>query len=335
MSKSVQSTQSTPPKPRVTVTRRLGLRLFGPILLVAALAGCTSLPDKVARQPSKSLGAAAETPLGRIAKASTADPEQSGFRLMPTGQFALQARIELARRAQRTLDVQYYQIHDDRTGRYLLRTLRDASQRGVRVRLIIDDLYTSGQDPLLLGLDAYPNVEVRLFNPFPAGRQNFLTRFTVNCARLRPRAPAHAQQAVHRRRRDGRGRRAQHRRRILHGQRRRELRRPGHLRHRRDPAAPGCVVRRILEQRPCAAGSRHRQVRSLRRAAAAGLRTHDPGRGGADPARHRNARRARRGRGGRGHRRDRRHARTRGAAAERRARLRPDRQTNSTPARWG
>ena len=164
----------------MTVTRRLGLRLFGPILLVAALAGCTSLPDKVARQPSKSLGAATETPLGRIAKASTADPEQSGFRLMPTGQFALQARIELARRAQRTLDVQYYQIHDDRTGRYLLRTLRDASERGVRVRLIIDDLYTSGQDPLLLGLDAYPNVEVRLFNPFPAGRQNFLTRFTVN-----------------------------------------------------------------------------------------------------------------------------------------------------------
>jgi putative cardiolipin synthase len=149
-------------------------------VLAASLAGCATLPDKVERQPSKAQGAALDTPLGRIAKASTADPEQSGFRLMPTGQFALQARLELARRAQRTLDVQYYQIHDDRTGRYLLRTLRDASERGVRVRLIIDDLYTSGQDPLLLGLDAYPNVEVRLFNPFPAGRQNFLSRFIVN-----------------------------------------------------------------------------------------------------------------------------------------------------------
>jgi putative cardiolipin synthase len=150
------------------------------LVLAAGLAGCTSLPDKVERHPSKAQGAALDTPLGRIAKASTADPEQSGFRLMPTGQFALQARIELAQRAQRTLDVQYYQIHDDRTGRYLLRALRDASLRGVRVRLIIDDLYTSGQDPLLLGLDAYPNVEVRLFNPFPAGRKNFLTRFAVN-----------------------------------------------------------------------------------------------------------------------------------------------------------
>jgi putative cardiolipin synthase len=144
------------------------------------LAGCASLPDKLERPPSKAQAAALDTALGRIAKASTADPEQSGFRLMPTGQFALQARIELARRAQRTLDVQYYQIHDDRTGRYLLRTLRNAAERGVRVRLIIDDLYTSGMDPLLLGLDAHPNAEVRLFNPFPAGRQNFLTRFAVN-----------------------------------------------------------------------------------------------------------------------------------------------------------
>jgi putative cardiolipin synthase len=156
------------------------LRALALLVLTIGLAGCASLPDKVERSPSKAQGAALDTPLGRIAKASTADPEQSGFRLMPTGQFALQARIELARRAQRMLDVQYYQIHDDRTGRYLLRTLRDASERGVRVRLIIDDLYTSGQDPLLLGLDAYPNVEVRLFNPFPAGRKNFLTRFAVN-----------------------------------------------------------------------------------------------------------------------------------------------------------
>ena len=112
-----------------------------------------------------------DTPLGRIAKASTADPEQSGFRLMPTGQFALQARIELARRAQRTLDVQYYQIHDDRTGRYLLRTLRDASERGVRVRLIIDDLYTSGQDPLLHRAGRLPQRRGAAVQPLPGRPQ--------------------------------------------------------------------------------------------------------------------------------------------------------------------
>jgi putative cardiolipin synthase len=155
-------------------------RLAGATIVLLGLAACGTLPQNVERQTSKASGAALDTPLGRIAKASTADPEQSGFRLMPTGQYALQARIELARRAQRTLDVQYYQIYNDRTGRYLLRTLRDAAERGVRVRLIIDDLYTSGQDPLLLGFDAHPNIEVRLFNPFPVGRQNFLTRFAAN-----------------------------------------------------------------------------------------------------------------------------------------------------------
>ncbi|MFO1216360.1 MAG: phospholipase D family protein [Burkholderiaceae bacterium] len=165
-----------PPPPAL----RSWLRLLLPALLLASLLGCAGLPDKVERTNTKAQPAAQDTPLGRIAKASTVDPEQSGFRLMPTGQFALQARLELVRRAQRTLDIQYYQIHDDRTGRYLLRALRDASERGVRVRLIIDDLYTSGEDPLLIGLDAYPNIEVRLFNPFPAGRQNFLTRFAVN-----------------------------------------------------------------------------------------------------------------------------------------------------------
>ncbi|MEO7852050.1 MAG: phospholipase D family protein, partial [Rubrivivax sp.] len=125
-------------------------------------------------------GAVVDTALGRIAKASSVDPELSGFRLMPTGQFALQARLELVQRAERTLDVQYYQIHNDRTGRYLLRALRDAAARGVRVRLLMDDLYTAGEDPLLLGLNATPNLEIRLFNPFPAGRNGLLSRFAAS-----------------------------------------------------------------------------------------------------------------------------------------------------------
>jgi cardiolipin synthase C len=149
------------------------------IVAALALAGCASLPDKVERTPSKAIVAKADTELGRIVKASTPDAELSGFRLLPSGEYALQARLELARRAQRTLDVQYYMILGDQTGRYLLRTLRDASLRGVRVRLLLDDLHTAG-DPVLLGLDAYPNVEVRLFNPFPAGRGSLVVRYSVN-----------------------------------------------------------------------------------------------------------------------------------------------------------
>ena len=163
------------PKPAASFLRTAWL-----CILAVLLAACGTLPPPAPRPESHAPAPSPQTALARIAKASTADPEQSGFRLMPTGQYALQARIELARRAERTLDLQYYQIFNDRTGRYLLRTLRDASLRGVHVRLLIDDLYTSGMDPLLLGLDAYPNVEVRLFNPFPTGRKNFLTRFAAN-----------------------------------------------------------------------------------------------------------------------------------------------------------
>ena len=91
----------------------------------------------------------------------------SGFRLLPEAPTAFNARVALLRAAQKSLDVQYYLIADDAVGRMFLRELRDAAQRGVRVRLLVDDLYTGGQDPLLAGLAACPSVEVRVFNPFP------------------------------------------------------------------------------------------------------------------------------------------------------------------------
>ncbi|MDM0106269.1 phospholipase D family protein [Variovorax sp. J22R24] len=150
------------------------------ILALLFATGCASLPDEFERTPSTAIAASADTALGRMAKASQPDPDLSGFRLMPGGDFALHTRLELARRAERTLDVQYYQIADDETGRYFLRMLRDAAKRGVRVRLLMDDLYTSGEDELLLGLAATPNVELRLFNPFPAGRDSMLQRFSTS-----------------------------------------------------------------------------------------------------------------------------------------------------------
>ncbi|GAA4351135.1 phospholipase D family protein [Variovorax defluvii] len=156
---------------------RLGLALMS-VLFFAG--GCATLPAEFERTPSKALPASADTPLGRIAQSSQPDPDLSGFRLMPGGDFALHTRLELARRAQRTLDVQYYQIYNDETGRYFLRTLRDAALRGVRVRLLMDDLYTSGEDELLLALAATPNLELRLFNPFPAGRGSMLGRFSAS-----------------------------------------------------------------------------------------------------------------------------------------------------------
>jgi len=140
-------------------------------LLLALLAGCTSLPQ-VDRQAiaSAAIGASPATALGHIALASAPAADLSGFRLMPLGTFSYDTRLQLARRAQVSLDLQYYHLENDDSGRLLLRALRDAAARGVRVRLLIDDFYTGGKDPLFTAFAAYDNVQVRLFNPFRNAR---------------------------------------------------------------------------------------------------------------------------------------------------------------------
>ncbi|HEX7438363.1 MAG TPA: phospholipase D family protein [Caldimonas sp.] len=145
------------------------------LALAACLAGCaTSLPQldgqTRAMNASEAVPLSASTTLGNIAATSTPSPELSGFRLMPLGTFSLDARVQLARRAEATLDVQYYDFENDETGRYLIRALSDAAGRGVRVRVLIDDLYTGGHDDFFLGFAAHKNVEVRLFNPFCCAR---------------------------------------------------------------------------------------------------------------------------------------------------------------------
>lgn len=142
------------------------------LVLVAAvlLGGCATLPAPVPVAPTHAITDVAQTRLAQLAAAAApaGQPALSGFRLLPEAAFAFDARISLARRAQKSLDVQYYLIHDDEVGLLFLRELRDAAARGVRVRLLMDDLYTGGQDELLLALAAHPNVEVRLFNPLPS-----------------------------------------------------------------------------------------------------------------------------------------------------------------------
>lgn len=153
--------------------------------LVLALAticavGCAALPTPANVQSSFAIPSSEQTTLGRLAKNSSPDPSLTGVRLLPTGPYGLGSRIALAERAERTLDVQYYLVQNDATGRYFLLLLKHASSRGVRVRLLIDDMYTAGMDEMLIGLASYPNVEVRLFNPFSAGRAHVATRFAAS-----------------------------------------------------------------------------------------------------------------------------------------------------------
>jgi putative cardiolipin synthase len=148
--------------------------------MAAALAACGSLPP-VRERPAVSAAAVdPSTTLARIAAASTPPGEHSGFRLMPLGVYSLDARVQLAERAQRSLVVQYYQFENDATGRLLMRALREAAGRGVQVRLLVDDLYTVKSQQPLLALSATPNIEVRLFNPFCCGRNGFLSRFLAS-----------------------------------------------------------------------------------------------------------------------------------------------------------
>lgn len=91
---------------------------------------------------------------------------KSGIYSLRQARQAFAARILLAQAAERSLDIQYYIWHQDTTGILLLESIQAAADRGVRVRLLLDDNNTSGMDPLLKVLDAHPNIEVRLFNPF-------------------------------------------------------------------------------------------------------------------------------------------------------------------------
>jgi len=142
------------------------------------LAGCGSLPPREqVMTPTLALPVDESTALARIVKASSPPDEHTGFRLMPLGVYSLDARIELTRRAQRSLDVQYYVLENDGTGRLLMRHLKEAALRGVRVRILVDDLYTAKSQSLLMALAATPNVEVRLFNPFCCGRDGLASRF--------------------------------------------------------------------------------------------------------------------------------------------------------------
>ena len=140
-------------------------------------AGCASLPPLEPQVPETAIPASASTELGRITARFEGKDELSAVRPMPQARFALDARLELIRRAQASLDLQTYQLGNDKTGRLILRELRDAARRGVRVRLLLDDFYTAGMDPLLLALAAEPNAQVRLFNPFVNGREHMATRW--------------------------------------------------------------------------------------------------------------------------------------------------------------
>ncbi len=149
------------------------------------MAGCAGLPRHVEKSHSVALADPETTSLGRIIAREQSNKNLSGIRLLASGEEALADLIALADHAERTLDVQYYIIHQDDSARLLLHHLRLAADRGVRVRVLVDDLNTAGEDRRFLHLGRHVNVEVRVFNPFPGGRFATWTRFLASATDIR------------------------------------------------------------------------------------------------------------------------------------------------------
>lgn len=154
----------------------LGKGLLLLVAVWAGLAGCASPTASPAPPPSNTLTAPADTPLGGLAQANSVPAGRSGFRPLMVSTIALQTRLTLIANARAGIDLQTYDLGNDTTGHQILRALRDAAARGVRVRLLIDDFHSTGMTDLLLGLAAQPGVAVRMYNPFPVGRDSSLLR---------------------------------------------------------------------------------------------------------------------------------------------------------------
>jgi len=135
------------------------------------VAGCASIDYDYPRTESYFLPGTADTYLAEeIAPTVAANPpDQSGFYPMSDGIDALAARLLLAQRAEISIDVQYYLLKNDIVGRAFIYSLLQAADRGVRVRLLLDDMFTKGYDVGLAALHSHPNFEIRIFNPFRRG----------------------------------------------------------------------------------------------------------------------------------------------------------------------
>jgi putative cardiolipin synthase len=153
----------------------------------ALLRGCSALPSLDGRGDSIAFTDTSETRLGRaVAPLTSAHPGLAGIHPVREARDAFAARYLLAGAAERTLDVQYYIWRNDMSGTLLFKALLDAANRGVRVRLLLDDNNTAGLDPGLAALDSHPKIEVRLFNPFVIRKPRALGYLT-NFSRLNRR----------------------------------------------------------------------------------------------------------------------------------------------------
>lgn len=140
--------------------------------LILALSACAGVPFDYPKTASTALPPSTETALGRVDAAwKQAHGDLSGFIGLPEGIDALGVRLQMMERAERSIDAQYFIVKKDEAGALFVGKMLRAADRGVRVRLLVDDIFSTGLDEAFTVLDSHPNVQVRLFNPL--SRQGF------------------------------------------------------------------------------------------------------------------------------------------------------------------
>lgn len=158
------------PAGRIKITMRR--HVSGLILLLCALllTACCSLPVQQPIIPSYHQPDTGQTALGLLSSQLRQDArsplQQTGYQLLYDPIDAISGRLLLINRAQKSLDLQYYIWQNDHVGALMCSALLQAADRGVKIRLLLDDNNTKGLDAILLALAQHPNIEVRLFNPF-------------------------------------------------------------------------------------------------------------------------------------------------------------------------
>jgi putative cardiolipin synthase len=151
------------------------------VLLALLLGACTSVPFDYPRTPSEAIPSSTDSHYGTLYQEwKDEHGELSGFLPLIAGIDALGARLVMMERAESSIDAQYFLIKPDQAGELFLGKLLRAADRGVRVRLLIDDIFTPRMDSDLALMNSHPNIEVRLFNPISRGgirKLNFLLDF--------------------------------------------------------------------------------------------------------------------------------------------------------------
>ena len=133
------------------------------------------MPDISSRPVTHTISDGVETSLGRmLTPALEKNPGKTGVKLLPNGLDAFVGRAAMVMKAEKSIDIQYYMYHLDTVGTLLTDQLIKAADRGVRVRMLIDDIYGNQNEDLWVGLDAHPNIEVQLWNPWKRGRNRLI-----------------------------------------------------------------------------------------------------------------------------------------------------------------